>query len=272
MKLYSTALDFENTLLEAQALTAVYPKQVTFHCYWNGALNEKHAASIFSCAHFNPAHKIILWVENTGSAHLAEIEKIAEIRPFSLRAELAGTFLENVDFYYLRELSHYSDVVRYLLLYKYGGVWFDLDCFFLRGFDPLFNEFGAEVCVYAWELQPHPNGAIFIALEPEMPALKRVMEFIVERGRGWGFLVAKLTYDLPLDLLVLPCAWFDADWVPNTRAVGMWNFFAETPRAHTLDTFFKGSFCYHWHNQWNAPVAPTSAFNQLLTELREKKD
>ena len=70
------------------------------------------------------------------------------------------------NFYYNKSLSFYSDVVRYLLLYNYGGVWFDLDCFILRNFDPIFSNFENEICVYQWENQYYPNGAIYISLEP----------------------------------------------------------------------------------------------------------
>ena len=81
------------------------------------------------------------------------LEKYAEIKYFSLLEEKKHTFLENNNFYYNKELSFYSDVVRYLLLYNYGGCWFDLDCFILRSFDPVFYNFESEICVYQWENQ-----------------------------------------------------------------------------------------------------------------------
>ena len=91
-------------------------------------------------------------------------------------------------------MSFYSDVVRYLLLYNYGGIWFDLDCFFLRNFDPLFYNFKNEICVYQWENQYYPNGAIFISLQPKCEKMKKIIDFIINRGWGWGFQEAKLTY------------------------------------------------------------------------------
>ncbi len=33
--------------------------------------------------------------------------------------------------YNFRGITYYSDFVRVLLLYNYGGCWFDLDCFIL---------------------------------------------------------------------------------------------------------------------------------------------
>ena len=99
-----------------------------------------------------------------------------------------------------RELSFYSDVVRYLLLHNYGGTWFDLDCFILRSFDPIFSNFENEICVYQWENQNYPNGAIFVSLEPRSEKMRKNIEFIIQRNRGWGFQEAGLTYDLPLSV------------------------------------------------------------------------
>ena len=39
--------------------------------------------------------------------------------------------------------------------------------------------------------------------------MEQNINFIIDRNRGWGFQRTKLTYDLPLDMLVLPCSWFD---------------------------------------------------------------
>lgn len=168
------------------------------------------------------------------------------------------------NFYYNKSLSFYSDVVRYLLLYNYGGVWFDLDCFILRNFDPIFSNFENEICVYQWENQYYPNGAIYISLEPNSLKMKKNIEFIIERNRGWGFQEAQLTYDLPLDILVLPCSWFNADWISNPYNIGTDNFFKNTNKQYNFDNFFSGSFCYHWHNKWNNNIDNNSIIIKLV--------
>jgi len=43
--------------------------------------------------------------------------------------------------------SYDSDIVRYILLYKYGGFWFDLDILFSRHIDPMLASFGNHICV-----------------------------------------------------------------------------------------------------------------------------
>jgi hypothetical protein len=171
MKLLVSKTDYLETINLAINLQGEYDKSVIFHCYWNGNLNEKHLYSILSCYYFNVyknKHKIILWLENnTLNDYNTEISKYGEIKYFSLDNEKNNIDFLNIDFYYNKELSFYSDVVRYILLYNYGGTWFDLDCFILRNFDPIFFNFENEICVYQWENNNYPNGAIYISLDAD---------------------------------------------------------------------------------------------------------
>ena len=50
---------------------------------------------------------------------LQNIAKYCEIKYFSLINEIKKTNFINTNFYYNKEVSYYSDVVRYLLLYNY---------------------------------------------------------------------------------------------------------------------------------------------------------
>jgi hypothetical protein len=272
MKLLIDKTDYIETINLAINLTGQYNKSVIFHCYWNGPLNEKHLYSILSCYYFNVhdnRHKIILWLENnTANQYNSEIEKYAEIRYFSLEGEKKNTkFIEDYN-YNFRGITYYSDFVRSLLLYNYGGVWFDLDCFFLRNFDPVLYNFEDEICLYQWENQNYPNNAIYISLDPRSTKMKKNMEFIINRSRGWGFQEAHLTYDLPLDMLVLPCSWFNADWIKNPYSIGCDKFFINADKQYDFNNFFKGSFCYHWYNRWHNRVDENSIIMQLVNIIK----
>ena len=98
--------------------------------------------------------------------------------------------------------------------------------------------------------------------------MKGIIDFVIKRNRGWGFQNAELTYDLPLDILVLPCSWFDADFFDfskqNPHNIGFLNFFTNTDTRYDFDNFYKGSFCYHWHNQWNKKIEQNSIMMQLI--------
>lgn len=86
----------------------------------------------------------------------------------------------------------------------------------------------------------YPNGAIFISLEPRSSKMKDAIEFIIKRNRGWGFQEANLTYDLPLDFLVLPCSWFDPTWIKYPSTIK--DIFSTVKEEYKFDTFLKVVF------------------------------
>ena len=271
MKLLIGSAQYEHTIDSALGLSGLYPKPVIFHSYWNGPLNEKHFYSILSCYYFNVyknKHKVILWVENNiPNQYSDKIKQYAEIKYFSLTNEKNDANLNYYN-YNFSSITYYSDLIRNLLLYNYGGVWFDLDCFILRSFDPIFYNYENEICVYQWEHQNYPNNAIYISLWPKSEKMKSNIDFIINRNRGWGFQQADLTYGLPLDLLVLPCSWFDGGWIKNPHNLHFDHFFDYTDKTYNFDIFFKGCFCYHWHNKWNNEVNDRSPVIQLITIIQ----
>ena len=271
MKLLTNSIDYTDTIkLVFDIEEKIYDKSVIFHFYWNGNLNEKCVYSVLSCYYFNVyknKHKIIVWLENnTSNTYNEEISKYAEIRYFSLQDEQLNTGFVKDDVYYNKSvLELYSDFVRSLLLYNYGGVWLDLDCFVLRSFDPLFCKFENEICLYRWENQNYPNNAVYMSLTPKSEKMKNNMMFLIDRCRGWGCYEAELAFDLPLDYLILPCSWFDADFIETPyRSITRTYFFRKTDHVFNFDNFYKGSFCYHWHNQWNTEIENDSIMNQLV--------
>lgn len=275
MRLLCNTTDYAQTIEIAKGLSGTYDGDVTFHSFWNGVFSEKHYMSIRSCYHFNVSgrtnRKIIVWVEkNIPNEWNDRISKYADIRVFNYTEERKDTPMSDVN-KFNPSPSFYSDVVRYTLLYKYGGCWFDLDVFFLRSFDPLFVHYSNDILVYTWENQSYPNGAIYISLIPRSEKMKLNIEFIRNRGRGWGFQEADLTFNLPLEMLVLPCSWFDPAWISNPYEITLAEFFDNSGRTISLKRFFSGAFCYHWHNKWNQPIHDSSIGRQLYTQLEEQE-
>lgn len=274
MKLLVNNTDYTDTIKLAFDLQEkIYDKSVIFHFYWKGNLNEKCVYAVLSCYYFNVyknKHKIIVWLENnTSNKYNKEISKYAEFRDFSFKEEKSNTGFVKDDVYYNTSvLTLYSDLVRSLLLYNYGGVWLDLDCFVLRSFDPLFCQFENEVCLYQWENQNYPINAVYMSLEPKSEKMKNNMTFIINRNLGWGCQEARLTYDLPLDYLILPCSWFDADFLVTPDNSSTDDFFRKTERIFNFDNFFRGSFCYHWHNQWDKEIENNSIMKQLVRIIK----
>ncbi len=264
-----------NSTIELAKITGIYDKPVIFHCYWNGILNKKHLISIKSCYYYNvfknPKNKIILWLENnTSNIFNKKIEKYADIKQFVLKNEIKDTFLQDKIIKYNITEPHFeiqekANFYRCVLLFKYGGCWFDLDCFFLRNFAPIFSNYENEICLYRWGYQNYPNNAILISLKKYSDKLKKNIEFIITHDKGWGFQRAGLTYNLPLNFLVLPCSWFDGSWVKNPyiERENFIMFFKKQNKEYNFDNFFKFSFCYHWHNKWNEKIEINSIIYQL---------
>ena len=276
MKLLCNYTDYEKTIKLTEFLNdnTLYCDNVIFHCFWFGELNEKHLYSILSCYYFNIynnlKNKIILWLQNnTPNNYNKEIYKYAEIKEFKLIDEIINTnFMNNYKIISKTILSYYSDLVRYILLYNYGGVWFDLDVLFLRSFDPLFNEYKNNICVYQWENENYPNGAIYISLEKNSNVMKNNIIYILNLNKGWGFQEALLTYDSLLELLVLPCSWFDPSFIQNPYNLSTCDLFKHTHKIYNFDNFFKNSFTYHWHNKWNDIIEDNSIIIQLIKIIK----
>jgi len=272
-RLTPTPCSFEEAmgLLARIDTTTPYTRPVIFHAFWKGRLNRKHAYSIRSCVkhHNRPNYRVMLWLEREHDdqgeedrALIAAFESLGvSIRRFDCASELERSGL-GISAYSSPYVTFYSDFVRSLLLYNYGGCWFDLDFLFLRSFDPLFHAFGSEVCVYEWEKEPYPNNAIYFCLEPRSEKMEANIRKIAALNRGWGFQQARLTYDLPLDMLVLPCAWFDPGWIPNPYAFG-WGCLFKQYRGEEPLVFFDGCFGYHWHNRWHEPIEPNCIVERL---------
>ena len=282
MRLYADTVAYNETIEMAKSLTGDYNEPVLYHCFWNGKLNEKHYISILSCFYFNvlnkPNRKIILWTNSPFEDNdiLRVISQFCEVRYFDFSEELKDTDIPPTIINGNMVYPIYSDRIRYVLLYKYGGVWFDLDIFFLRSFDPLLSNFKEDISVYTWADLNYPNNAIFISPIKESQKMRDFIQYMIDRGSGFGFQESKLTFDLSVDLLVLPCSWFDGwflydfpDYVDGNR-----EFFKTVNGLIDLDTFAKGAFCYHWHNRWYNNVEKMSYFDQLTLDLvsRVKKE
>ena len=97
-------------------------------------------------------------------------------------------------------------MVRFTVVYLFGGLYFDLDVFFLQDFSPLFAAPWARDClvVYAWETQPFPNTAVMFALAPKSPVVLQSIDLLSRRST---FITYLLHYELLRDLrwTVIPC-------------------------------------------------------------------
>ncbi|KAH9947931.1 hypothetical protein B0H21DRAFT_736177 [Amylocystis lapponica] len=162
-----------------------------------------------------------------------------------------------------------SDMARFVLCHRFGGIYLDADTLFLRDWEELWGWKGAFA--YRWSRLEKYNTAV---LKLNKGSALGTFLFRTALKNGLDFhpmTVSKYTKDAYLEglLLRLPDALFDSAWLntedyqmdrppqPFLKAFG--DFFdtpADTsaaPHAMGFDGFYKGAYSYHFHNFWWRP-------------------
>jgi FkbM family methyltransferase len=167
----------------------------------------------------------------------------------------------------------HSDLIRFLVLYAYGGIYVDMDTVFLRDLAP----FQQEGFVHMWEHQKYPNTAI-MGLPRGSPIVPRV---IAKKGcNADAFYPTRLFENLgcpdgPCEgLRAFPCTLFDpfSGWDPGNEPYErfywhslMHDFFSKPMPNVKVGELYPGAFTFHWHNRWDREIAPKSAMDLWRT-------
>ncbi|BGP20760.1 hypothetical protein JCM10213_004818 [Rhodosporidiobolus nylandii] len=172
-----------------------------------------------------------------------------------------------------------SDMARFVLTHRFGGVYLDADTILLRDWTELFNWHGAFA--YRWSRLEKYNTAVL-----KMQRGSAIGHFIFRTAVANGLdfhpmTVSRYTKDANLEglLLRLPDALFDPAWLnteyyqrdrPPQPYFKRFEDFFDTPKeinaapvASGFDGFFKGSFSYHFHNFWWIPFDQSRNFPDL---------
>ncbi|KAJ7647595.1 glycosyltransferase family 32 protein [Roridomyces roridus] len=172
-----------------------------------------------------------------------------------------------------------SDMARFILCYKYGGIYVDTDTLFLRDWEELWGWKGAFA--YRWSIHNKYNTAV-LRIRRGSPLGHFILRTAVKNGFDFHpFEITKYLREASLEGLLhrLPDAMFDAAWLnmekyqrdrpPQPFFLGFEEFFqtrfvdSAAPEALGFRGFFSGSFSYHFHNSWWLPVDPTMNWPQL---------
>jgi hypothetical protein len=259
----------------------VYEKPVTFHCYWNKEIGINQLFSILSCYLTNVKdtnNKIILWGESDIESYLEKpiyklLSRFCEVKYFDHLTERVGTPLESYQIDrngYLSMPSFYSDYLRLIMLYKYDGMWFDLDILFFKNFDYLFSKYDSFLST--WERSNYPNNALFWCRDKNI--LKSIIERFLEYGGGhFGMQDTfgnrkenqiHFSLDSTLEINTLPCGWFDPMWICDTCDFDLWF------KNNNNEYFYDDAYCYHWHNRNHLSIEKDSPFHRNIVKLIEE--
>lgn len=260
------------------------------HAYWQGNIGDKQLFSIksFLCTQQMQYFKIWLWLDKNSyelTKHNKELQDLASIYPekliikyWDLEEEIKNTPAEKFkSFFYLkgRPLPAISDDFRLLSLYKYGGLYFDLDIMFCKDIIPLImhGEF-----IYAWEKQPYANSAILF-LNKKSWNSEYILKKIGKHKSSQPWAIFKYKDKNLKHLTVYPCYMFDPLWNGFTHGMPIQHFedffkefnndFVKDANINSYKDFFKGIYAYHWHNQWKSSTSKNSYFGLFNQEFND---
>ncbi|KAF5375153.1 hypothetical protein D9758_000383 [Tetrapyrgos nigripes] len=169
-----------------------------------------------------------------------------------------------------------SDMARFILCHRFGGIYLDADTIILRDWEEVWGWKGAFA--YRWSRLERYNTAVLhlnkgSALGTFLfrTALKNDLDFhpiTVSRYLKEAYLEG-LLLRLP-DALFDP-AWLNTEYLQRDRPLSLtFQKFFDTPMANSaapqalgFDGFFKGAYSYHFHNFWWKPFDPSRNWPDL---------
>jgi hypothetical protein len=167
-----------------------------------------------------------------------------------------------------------SDLIRFMALFFFGGVYADMDVIFLRDM----GYFQGLAFAYKWDRDVQYYNTAVMGL-PRGSAL--VPQLIAHFGECTPRAFYPSTIHEALDcsslvcegLLMMPTALFSPVSAPmsnwqwqrdDLNRIGFTtDWFFDAKRLWSLDHFFPGAYTFHWHNRWEHAVHTESWFADL---------
>jgi hypothetical protein len=287
-ELYSTDVDICLSFLKnIKDENYNYPSIPTnFHVYTD-VKNEKQVMVIKSfLATQNLQHTILnVWTDEDISNNelVKPFLKYINFKVYNPAIEFKDTPLENKQQYEnAKDQKHWaqSGILRLLLLYKYGGIWADMDMVLLRDFKPILdNEFA-----YMWEnftdfgmINSHNYGPC-AALLGGIRGSNFTRECMTEL-LNTPVQLNSPCFDYPLmakvyrrlKFTVFPSVFFNTEWqmkpdVSKPIIEGWWK------KNDYSNRLYLDAFSWHWHNsgQGRKPIEEGCKFD-LLTKLTNQR-
>jgi hypothetical protein len=287
-------LRFLRALAPAPAPAASEPGE-TYHLYWHGAFGRKQAFAVTSFLATQPPAASELWLWLDAESGYAEHDRnpllrpllpFLRVRPFDPRVEARDTPLaRHLELAGADPVAR-SNFFRFLVLYRHGGTYADMDVMFLRDLRDLrrwLADTGLpdEFC-YRWAGHPWANTAV-LRLRRESDTVRALLRRCIEIGSCRPRQVLDLAAALPPELTLLPSTFFDPLWLhvdrqdrwveaPFERFQDFfrppgWRVGWRRRRVSSVRELAPGAFTYHWHNGWREPERDGSPFVRLEREL-----
>ena len=249
-----------------------------YHVYWYGILERKQICCINSYLKTQDLSNTELWVWLDYKTYELSKNKVPKhdniiIKKYIPDEESKGTLFEknpylNQDKY----LKFRSDLARIIFLYKYGGLYFDLDMILLKDFQCLL---GIEFC-YTWSYLKQGNNGLLRIKKQSKLSIQLMEKYINTKSpfnlNGQSFYLGynQYIFTKEIDIMCFPSAMFDPVWIlTDTKTKSKYSklsnfddFFKKTDE--NINMFFDNQlFAYHWHSRNNYNIEKDSYFDKL---------
>lgn len=277
---YTSSLDDIKNSLDFAKKMDLNNLKINTHFYWRvpRCFERKQVLPIKSAIVNNKNNcDIYLWsnIDLSDNIFIKPLLPHIKLKVWDPIKEIKASFLkENLHFFEENKIDDQKcylggDLFRLLCLYKYGGMYIDMDMVVLRDLSPLFK----YNFLYQWgssgTTKEEPNlminGAI-MNFDIENKNLKIMLESLSKTHPSqnsfcWGKeLYIRTRTD---ETFVFPCAWFNTEWGPGLPLEA----FQKNQYSNEL---YDGAFTWHWHNRWDSEIEQGSKF-QILESIVEEK-
>lgn len=271
-----------------------YPEKVTYFHVYTEVNTPKELMSIKSYLATQNLEKtkLIVWSDYdiSDQENIQPFKDVVTFRVYSPRELAVGTPLEGIETHLAPgwDQNHWmrSGVMRFLVLYQFGGIYFDMDMILLRDFKPILDQDFA----YQW------GGSTDFGKErrdePDCHGPCAAMLGVTRGGDYINACIRRLAITPPTggtcydeDMMgyvyrttpftVFPSTFFDTEWLVSKVDKPLAQELAKSRLEHKLKdhkNLFLDAFAWHWHNSSNKnkEVVVGSKFD-LLTKFIDKK-
>jgi hypothetical protein len=210
---------------------------------------------------------LTIWsdVDLRGSEMLRPWLPYVTVRVYDAAREAHDTPLERHPAVYRqrdRRVYRDGDLFRVLILFKYGGVYADMDTVLLRSLGVFLD----QEFVYQWDAFDDKYAPALMHLRQGGAFASELVDGLIQLKPGkynWGRENVARAMQRGIRVSVMPSAFFNTEW----QADPGFEPFKRTAQSANL---YDGAFAWHWHNRWDERIEEGSKFD-LLDKLMDAR-
>ena len=262
-----------------------YPEEkVKFHIYSEiRTPKELMAVKSYLATQELEKTELFIWSDYDISENelLKPYRDLVTLKIYDAESEAVGTPLEGNPKLKMKDPKYYlqSDLARILLLYKYGGVWYDMDVILLRDFKPILD----QEYMYMWgsetDFRNQGACATVLAGKPKSEFMTELVSELINTPPRpgttcWGKNMFASLYRR-YEYNIMPAAFFNIEWYINRKYPGLGDHIESQWFKSPLQDekhLFLSSFGWHWHNssKKDFSVVGGSKFDLLEKRVEEQ--